>query len=146
MPFKPFKLIKKTVRGDNKLGKFLNKILPYPKLREGVGAALSGIKLGSPVPEKKRVDVEAKVNEALATMEKADGNTDVNDLPDLVDQIYDILDDGKENHSRALSPKITKAITKATSALPLIAYIIYAIKTGDFDLSIIWEYLQGVIQ
>lgn len=141
----PFKLIKKTVRGENKLGKFLNKILPYPKIREGIGAIGSGLKLGSPVPERKRVDVESKVNEALATIENSDG-VDEAALPELVNRIYDILDDGKENHSRALSPKVSNAITKAVSAVPLIAYIIYAVKTGDFDLTIIWEHLQSIIE
>lgn len=141
----PFRLIKKTIRGDNKLGKVLNKVLPFPKLREGLGAVATGLKIGSPVPERKRVDVEEKVNEALATIEKMDGTDEAN-LPELVNMVYDILDDGKENHSRELSPKVLKAITKASSALPLIAYIIYAVKTGDFDLSIIWEYIQDIIQ
>jgi len=141
----PFKLIKKTIKGDNKLGKILNKVLPFPKLREGLGAVATGLKLGSPVPERKRVDIEEKVNEALATIEKSDG-VDEAELPEIVNRLYDILDDGKENHSRELSPGVRKAITKGMSALPLVAYLIYAIKTGDFDLTIIWEYIQGILQ
>lgn len=128
----PFKLIRKTIKGETTVGRVANKVLPFPKVRDALGAAIKGTKQGLPVPEFEEANLEEKVKTVKRKVEDADGKEI--DPAQLVNDIYDILDDGKINDTRALSLKTRKYITKAFSALPIVAYIIYAVISGDFSL------------
>jgi len=139
----PKSLLKKTVKGENFLGRTLNKVLPFPKAREAVGAAIHGTKRGLPVPEFDDADREAAADEALKKVTENPNNLKRDELIKVIYQVRDILDNGKADGSaNALNPKTRVVIEKAFSALPLIAYLVYAISTGDFSLSALIELFQ----
>lgn len=104
------------------------------KAKEVAKQALKGLKLGSPLPEFKQPWKEEKETQALQLLEKAQ-ELEPEQAKKLIQDAYDLLDDGKINKSRVLPAKTAKRIQQVASVVPTAAYIIYAIITGDFDLS-----------
>lgn len=103
-----------------------------PKTKEAVGAALRGVKQGMLMPEMQASNREEAMANARAMLRNLDGSTDEATINEVVNTVYDLLDDGLKNQSRELPEKTRKRITKAFSALPVLGYLIYAVTTGDF--------------
>lgn len=150
-----FKEIAKTIQGKNNVGRFLHQLLPAKKLRSAVGEAILGIKKATPLPEFKDPAVRESVtlavrelNGVVGTGDRLSQATEARDLTedqlvDKINKIRDILDDGRMNESiDDLAPRTKKIIQQVFSALPLVAYLIYAITTGDFSLTGFLDYVQ----
>lgn len=150
-----FKQIARTIQGKTKVGKALHQILPAKTARSLIGEAILGLKKASPLPEFKDPAVRESVTEASSRLEKLVGNGDSLDqatqlqdveqgeLLSTIQEVRDILDDGKMNNSQDdLSPRVKKIIQQAFSAIPLVAYLVYGITTGDFTFSGFLEYVQ----
>lgn len=136
-----FQQIGRTIQGKTKVGKVLHQALPAKKLRSTVGEAILGIKKASPLPEFKDAAVRESVTEADKELSQI--STSEEHVMSKINQVRDILDDGKLNDSADdLSPKTKKIIQQVFSAVPLVAYIVYGITTGDFTLSGFLEYVQ----
>lgn len=107
-----------------------------PKLRQSALAAVKGVKQGLPVPEFEESMLQEKIALALDKIEQADGEEiSEEELIGIINYVYDMLDDGKRNYSRAISPRMRRIITIVFSFLPVTVYAIYALTTGDFSLS-----------
>lgn len=149
MPFfkNVFRKIKDTVKGDTKVGSVLHEVLPMKKTREAVGAAILGIKKASPLPELKDPKVRSEVEEAVGKIKSQNlEGLDSQQLLNIIYQVRDILDDGKQNQSiERLSLKVRKLIIQSFSALPLIAYIIYGITTGEWNLGDLLNYVGAFL-
>lgn len=136
-----FKKIGQTIQGKTKVGKILHQALPAKKLRSAVGSAILGIKKSSPLPEFKDSAVRESIN--LADGKLSEINVSDENIMNKVNEIRDILDDGKMNESADdLKPKTKKIIQQVFSALPLVAYLVYGVTSGDFSLSGFFEYVQ----
>lgn len=142
-----------TIRGENKVGQLLNKVLPAQKIREGLGAAVLGIKDVAPVTMAKEAKTTAKAQKLKKSLQAKGVVTsagdeqrkreeiaerikalDPEDITDLLYQGYDLVDDGRLNKSAdQLSPELKLKIRLGVSALA-VAYGIYALITGDFTL------------
>lgn len=150
-----FQQIARTVQGKTKVGRILHQALPAKKLRSVVGEALLGLKKSSPLPETKDASVRQAVTEADRKLSEITGEGDTlakavklkdtsgGELIDKIQEVRDILDDGKLNDSPDdLSPRAKTIIQQSFSALPLVAYLIYGISTGDFSLGGFLEYVK----
>lgn len=150
-----FKQIGRTIEGKTKVGKILHQALPAKKLRSAVGQAVLGIKKASPLPEFKDSAVRESINKADSRLrsltgdgDKLDQATQLRDVDEeavlnVINEVRDILDDGKMNESTDdLSPRTKKIIQQVFSAIPLLAYLAYAISTGDFSLGGFLDYVQ----
>lgn len=136
-----FQQIGRTIEGKTKVGKLLHQALPAKKLRSAVGSAILGIKKSSPLPEFKDSAVRESIN--LADGKLSEINVSDENIMNKVNEIRDILDDGKMNDSPDdLSPKTKKLIQQISSAIPLVAYIIYVITTGNWSLTGFLEYIR----
>ena len=147
-------LIDDTVRGENALGRGLNKVLPAQKLREGLGSAVLGIKDVSPLPQAKDARIRKGAEHLKRSLQEKGltrreeiahriKNLDPQEVSDLVYQAYDLVDDGRLNKSAdQLPPELKLKIRLGTSAL-VIAYAVYALITGDFTLAEAIGYVTG---
>lgn len=106
----------------------------FAKSKEAIEAILKGMKLGAPLPEFKQPYEQEKRLRALRILEQIQ-DAEPSQIKRLVQDAYDLLDDAKINKSRQLPDKTVKIITQVASVLPVAAYLIYAIITGDFDVS-----------
>ncbi|MEX1120861.1 MAG: hypothetical protein WED82_01920 [Balneolales bacterium] len=129
-----------TVRGDNKIGKGLNKVLPAKKLREGIGEVVLGAKDALPVPQKKDSDTRRRLEQAKRVIQekkvtKEDiKSLDPESLQGMAYQLMDLVDDGRLNKSAdELSPELKFKIRLGSSGL-VVVYILYAVITGDYTL------------
>lgn len=152
-----FQQIGRTIEGKTKLGKIAHEALPFKKTRSIVGNALLGIKKASPLPETKDPAVREAITIADEELAKLTGegdeldqvtnlqDSDQADIVRTIRKVRDVLDDGKLNNSAGeLSPKTRKIIVQSFSALPLLAYLGYAITTGDFSVSGFLSILSSV--
>ena len=128
-------------------GLALHQVLPFKKVRSAVGAGILGIKKASPLPEVKDLEAREKITDVVKDI---DGHNvegmDSSQLISLIRKYRDILDDGKINNSPDdLSPKTKKLITQIFSALPILAYCIYGITTGEWNLGDFMNYVGAFL-
>lgn len=134
-----FKKIWETVEGKTKVGKVLHEVLPFKKTRSVAGSIITGTKKASPLPEVKDLAVRETVTEADKQLSEI--STTDSHVMKKVNEVRDILDDGKLNESHDdLSARTKKLITQASSALPLLAYLIYVIRTGNWSIDGFLQY------
>lgn len=132
-----------TIRGDNKLGSALNKILPAQGIREALGEIVLGAKDVAPIPQAKDAEIRSKAEKLKrqyqqkhltdkAGLAKRLKSLSPQEIAEVVYIGYDLVDDGKLNKSAdRLSPEAKKLIRLGTSLL-IAGYAIYALLTGDF--------------
>ncbi len=141
--------VEDTVRGDNQLGQKLNKVLPAKALREGVGAAVLGIKDAVPVPQIADSGQQQKIDRVKRIIQKKNitkedvKSLDPEELQAMTYQLFDLVDDGRLNKSAdALSAETKLKIRLAVSGITIL-YIVYAVATGDYGLAELLIYFYG---
>jgi hypothetical protein len=141
--------VEDTVRGDNALGQKLNKVLPAKALREGVGAAVLGVKDAVPLPQiadsgkqEKIERVKRIIQEKNITKEDVK-SLDPEELQAMTYQLFDLVDDGRLNKSADALSAETKLKIRLGVSFGTIAYIIYAVTTGDYALGELLVYFYG---
>lgn len=141
--------VEDTVRGDNQLGQKLNKVLPAKALREGVGAAVLGIKDAVPVPQIADSGQQQKIDRVKRIIQKKNitkedvKSLDPEELQAMTYQLFDLVDDGRINKSAdALSAETKLKIRLAVSGITIL-YIVYAVATGDYGLAELLIYFYG---
>lgn len=144
-----FKKIWHTIEGKTKVGGILHEVLPFKKTRSAIGSVISGVKKATPLPEVKDLAVRETVNEVdtklgdLALEANNHDQIDSGELISKINEVRDVLDDGKMNDSPDdLKPGTKKLITQITSAIPLLTYIVYVIRTGNWSIDGFFQYIK----
>ncbi len=131
-PFRKWPIVR-TFLGKNSEGKKLNKVLPFRKQREFIGAAIRGIADVSPVPNAKDASVREKLEKIYAITRKLQLDTVQGKAVEAIGQIHDLVDDGQLNDSAELSPETRKKVRLISSFLffGLLGYEAVAVFVGS---------------
>ena len=133
--------IEDTLRGDNRLGKKLNRVLPAKGIREVAGAILLGAKdviawpqIGDAKTKRATDEIKGMVQKRNIT-KKDIKHLDVKTLLNFTYRMYDLVDDGRLNKSAdALSPEFKFKIRISSSVIVIVG-IVYAVATGEHGLA-----------
>jgi len=149
---KLFKKIGRLLSGRKGIFKKIGRIFPKHVRAAGqvATAIIQGIKAVSPFPEHKAETLKNDVRNVVEITKTLQSTMHMGKLSDKeqfieqsVNRIRDILDDGRINNSEdPLSQRAKSAISLTVQFLPLVAYVIYAIHTGDWNLHNIMHLLQ----
>lgn len=141
--------VEDTVRGDNELGKKLNKVLPAKGAREVLGAAVLGAKDVVPLLQIEDATTQTKVDRVKRIIQEKNitkedvKSLDPEELQAMTYQLFDLVDDGRLNKSAdSLSPEMKMYIRLGVS-VAVIAFILYAVLSGTGGLAELLIYFYG---